>query len=58
MTLVELPQRKEKLTDGEKKKIKQLNKAKAQPEKFAEKKEKNDAKRERRKEAGSSKTFS
>ena len=58
MTLVELPQKKEKLTDSEKKKIKQANKAKANPEKSSEKKALNDAKRERRKEAGSSKTFS
>lgn len=48
----------EKLTDSEKKKKKQENKAKANPEKAAEKKEKNDACRERRKESGSTKTFS
>jgi len=47
-----------KQTDSEKKKIKQENKAKANPVKSAEKKEKNDAKRERRAEAGSTKTFS
>ena len=48
----------DKLTDSERKKIKQANKAKANPEKAAAKKEKSDAKRERRKEAGSVKTFS
>jgi len=47
----------DKLTDAEKKKIKQANKAKANPEKSAAKKEKTDAKRERRKESGSTKTF-
>ncbi len=47
-----------KLTDSEKKKIKQENKAKANPEKAAAKKAINDAKRERRKESGSTKTFS
>ena len=50
--------KKDKLTDAEKKKIKQENKAKANPGKAADKKEKNDAKRERRKESGSQKTFS
>tara|TARA_B110000977_G_scaffold201179_1_gene294586 strand:+ start:7554 stop:7724 length:171 start_codon:yes stop_codon:yes gene_type:complete len=49
---------KDKLTDSEKKKIKQANKAKANPEKAADKKEKSDAKRERRKESGSTKSFS
>jgi hypothetical protein len=39
----------DKLTDSEKKKIKQENKAKANPEQAAAKKEKSDAKRERRK---------
>jgi len=48
---------KDKLTDSEKKKIKQANKAKANPEKSAAKKEKSDAKRERRKENGSTKSF-
>ena len=48
----------DKLTDSERKKIKQENKAKANPEKAAAKKEKSDAKRERRKESGSTKTFS
>lgn len=47
----------DKLTDAEKKKIKQANKAKANPEKAAAKKEKTDAKRERRKESGSTKSF-
>eukprot|EP00240_Pyramimonas_obovata_P019923 CAMPEP_0118931948 /NCGR_PEP_ID=MMETSP1169-20130426/8781_1 /TAXON_ID=36882 /ORGANISM="Pyramimonas obovata, Strain CCMP722" /LENGTH=58 /DNA_ID=CAMNT_0006874527 /DNA_START=65 /DNA_END=241 /DNA_ORIENTATION=+ len=47
----------DKMTDAEKKKIKQANKAKANPEKAAAKKEKTDAKRERRKESGSTKTF-
>ena len=47
----------DKLTDSEKKKLKQENKAKANPEKSAAKKLKSDAKRERRKECGSSKTF-
>jgi len=48
----------DKLTDSEKKKIKQENKAKANPAQAAAKKEKSDAKRERRKESGSSKSFS
>ena len=48
----------DKLTDSEKKKIKQENKAKANPQRAAEKKEKNNSKRERRKECGSVKTFS
>ena len=47
----------DKLTDSEKKKIKQENKAKANPELAAGKKEKSDAKRERRKESGSTKSF-
>jgi hypothetical protein len=47
----------DKLTDAEKKKIKQENKAKANPEKAAAKKEKTDAKRERRKATGSTKSF-
>jgi len=42
-----------KLTEGEKKKIKQENKAKANPGKAADKKAKQDAKRDRRKESGS-----
>jgi hypothetical protein len=41
----------------QKKKVKQANKAKANPGKAADKKEKSDAKRERRKESGSVKTF-
>jgi len=48
----------DKLTDSEKKKIKQEHKALANPEKAADKKIKSDAKRERRKESGSTKTFS
>ena len=48
---------KDKPTDAEKKKIKQANKAKANPGKAADKKEKSDAKRERRKESGSVKSF-
>ena len=47
----------EKLTDAEKKKIKQANKSKANPGKSADKKVKQDAKRERRKESGSTKSF-
>lgn len=46
-----------KLTDSEKKKIKQANKAKANPGKADAKKTKNDAKRERRAESGSTKEF-
>lgn len=42
-----------KLTEGEKKKIKQENKAKANPGKAADKKVKADAKRARRAESGS-----
>ena len=52
------PTKKEKLTDAEKKKIKQENKAKANPGKAAAKKEKNDACREKRKAEGSTKSFS
>ena len=48
---------KDKLTDSEKKKIKQENKAKANPKKAEAKKEKNDACREKRKEEGTTKTF-
>lgn len=48
----------DKLTDAEKKKKQQENKAKANPKLAEAKKEKNDACRERRKEAGSSKSFS
>jgi len=47
----------DKPTDSEKKKVKQANKAKANPGKAAAKKEKTDAKRERRKESGSTKSF-
>ena len=46
-----------KLTDSEKKKIKQENKAKANPELAAANKASADAKRERRKESGSTKAF-
>lgn len=49
--------KKEKLTDSEKKKIKQDNKAKANPDKSAAKKEKNDEKRAHRAASGSSKSF-
>eukprot|EP00527_Entomoneis_sp_CCMP2396_P009647 CAMPEP_0198136778 /NCGR_PEP_ID=MMETSP1443-20131203/379_1 /TAXON_ID=186043 /ORGANISM="Entomoneis sp., Strain CCMP2396" /LENGTH=57 /DNA_ID=CAMNT_0043798053 /DNA_START=74 /DNA_END=247 /DNA_ORIENTATION=- len=42
-----------KLTEGQKKKVKQENKAKANPDKAAAKKVKSDAKRERRAESGS-----
>eukprot|EP00448_Togula_jolla_P019428 CAMPEP_0170590336 /NCGR_PEP_ID=MMETSP0224-20130122/11815_1 /TAXON_ID=285029 /ORGANISM="Togula jolla, Strain CCCM 725" /LENGTH=60 /DNA_ID=CAMNT_0010914125 /DNA_START=74 /DNA_END=256 /DNA_ORIENTATION=+ len=48
----------DKLTDAEKKKKQQENKAKANPKLAEAKKEKNDACRERRKEAGSTKSFS
>jgi|APCry1669189665_1035243.scaffolds.fasta_scaffold04953_9 hypothetical protein len=41
------------MTDAERKKIKQQNKAKANPEQAERNKEINDAKRERRKESGS-----
>jgi len=51
-------QKSTKLTEGEKKKIKQENKAKANPAKAAAKKEKNDKKRAGRKESGSTKAFS
>ena len=51
-------QQKDKLTDAEKKKIKQDNKAKANPAKAAAKKEKNNACREKRALTGSTKTFS
>ena len=49
--------KKDKLTDSEKKKIKQENKAKANPQKAEAKKEKNDACREKRKEEGTTKSF-
>lgn len=52
------PTKKDKLTDAEKKKIKQENKAKANPNKAAAKKEKNDRCRENRAASGSSKSFS
>lgn len=47
-----------KLTDSEKNKIKQENKAKANPERAAKNKIINDNKRENRKNNGSVKTFS
>ena len=53
-----MPKTGDKLTDSERNKIKQENKAKANPGKAAEKKIKSDAKRERRKESGSTKSFS
>ncbi len=49
--------KKDKLTDSEKKKIKQENKAKANPGKAEAKKEKNDACREKRKEEGTTNSF-
>ena len=49
---------KDKLTDAEKKKIKQENMAKANPEKAAAKKMKNNACRAKRELTGSTKTFS
>ena len=52
------PTNPDELTDAEKKKIKWGNKAKDNPEKAAAKKEKDDTKRETRKEAVSSKSFS
>ena len=48
----------DKLTDAEKKKKKQENTAKANPERAAKNKMSADAKRERRKESGSTKSFS
>ena len=48
---------KDKLTYSEKKKIKQANKAKANPGKAEAKKEKNDACREKRKEEWTTKSF-
>ena len=48
----------DKLTDSEKKKIKQMNKAKANPEKANAKKMVNDRKRHNRIVSGSTKTFS
>ncbi|KAG1660955.1 hypothetical protein FOA52_005580 [Chlamydomonas sp. UWO 241] len=47
----------DKMTDAEKKKVKNENKAKANPKLAAEKKEKNDACRERRAASGSTKEF-
>ena len=56
--MVDIKKIPDKLTDSEKKKIKQENKAKANPELAAANKASADAKRERRKEAGSTKAFS
>tara|TARA_R110002074_G_scaffold171454_1_gene333799 strand:+ start:729 stop:938 length:210 start_codon:yes stop_codon:yes gene_type:complete len=50
--------KKDKLTDAEKNKIKNYNKALANPTKAAENKAKKDAKRERRAASGSTKSFS
>jgi len=47
----------DKLTDSERNKLKQLNKSKANPLLAAQKKEKNDACRERRALSGSTKAF-
>jgi hypothetical protein len=47
----------DKLTDAEKKKKKQANKASANPERAAANKESADAKRARRKESGSTKVI-
>ena len=47
----------DKLTDAEKKKKKQLNKALANPQRAADNKASADAKRERRKESGSTKVI-
>ena len=55
--ILEKKARGDKLTDAEKKKIKQGNKTKANPGKAADKKEKQDAKRQRRKESGSVKVI-
>jgi len=57
MAVDKAPGKKDKLTDAEKKKQKQANKAKANPGKAEEKKAKNDAKREGRKESGSQKVI-
>ena len=47
----------DKLTDAERKKMKQENKAKANPERAAENKASADAKRQRRAESGSKKVI-
>jgi len=57
-TMVDIKKIPDKLTDSEKKKIKQENKAKANPALAAANKASADAKRERRKESGSTKAFS
>ncbi len=56
--MVDIKKIPDKLTDSEKKKIKQANKAKANPELAAANKASADAKRERRKDSGSTKAFS
>jgi len=56
--MVDIKKIPDKLTDSEKKKIKQENKAKADPALAAANKASADAKRERRKESGSTKAFS
>jgi hypothetical protein len=58
MGKAELKKIPDKLTDAERKKVKNDNKAKANPELSAAKKEKNDAKRDRRAASGSAKSFS
>ena len=54
---MEFGKKKDKLTDSEKKKIKQENKMKANPERAAANKASADAKRARRKESGSVKVI-
>jgi len=56
--MVDIKKIPDKLTDSEKKKIKQENKAKSNPALAAANKASADAKRERRKESGSTKAFS
>ena len=57
LKIKEMKAKGEKLTDSEKKKLNQHNKALANPGKAAAKKEKSDAKRARRKESGSVKVI-
>tara|TARA_B110000858_G_C17360410_1_gene275026 strand:- start:25 stop:234 length:210 start_codon:yes stop_codon:yes gene_type:complete len=57
LKIKELKAKGEKLTDSQKKKLNQYNKALANPGKAAAKKEKSDAKRARRKESGSVKVI-
>jgi len=54
---MEFGKKKDKLTDSERNKIKQANKAKANPERAAKNKEINDRKREGRMESGSKKVI-